>query len=96
MNKCWTATVLLVLGLCATGAVLAWAGPAAVPQGSEPPAMSSPAPAPGTLEPAPPVFAATCSETYQACLASCGSDTCRNRCRCQYIDCIGSDAPCLE
>lgn len=90
MSKRWTATLLLVLGLCASGAVLAWAGPAAAPQVSE-------APAPGALEPAQPVFAATCSETYQACLARCGSNTtCRNQCYCAYLDCIGSDAPCPE
>jgi hypothetical protein len=63
--------------------------------GSEAPAIGSPAPAPGPLEPAPPVFAATCSSIYQACLAGCGSDTaCRNKCYCNWLDCIGSDAPC--
>lgn len=88
-NRC-TATVFLVLALCITGA-----GPTAVPPGADAPAISSPAPAPGTLEPAQPVFAATCSSIYQACLNGCGSNTsCRNQCYCNYLDCIGSDAPC--
>jgi hypothetical protein len=95
MSKPWTATILLVLVLCTAGATLAWAGPVVAPQGCETPALSSPAPAPGPLEPAAPVFAATCSSIYQACLAGCGGNiTCRNKCYCNYLDCIGSDAPC--
>ena len=100
MTKRWTATVLLVLGLIATSSVLAWAVPAAATEEIEAPAISSSAPeAPtlGTLEQPQPIFAASCSSIYQACLAGCGSDTsCKNKCRCNYIDCIGSDAPCFE
>ena len=100
MTKRLAPTVLLVLVLAATGAALAWAAPAAPMQGLETPAVSSPAPvapALGGLERPQPIFATTCYSTYQACVASCGSNTsCKNKCRCQYLDCIGSDAPCFE
>lgn len=100
MNKRWIATTFLVLGLAAMGAALSSASPTAPVQGFETPAISSPipvSPALGALEQPQPIFATTCYSTYQACLASCGSDiSCKNRCRCQYLDCIGSEAPCFE
>lgn len=102
MNKLWTATILLVLCLTATGGALAGGVPTAAMEGFATPAISSPAPTPpvsGALEPPPPIFAAgtNCYSTYQACLAACVDDThCANKCRCQYLDCIGSEAPCFE